>query len=514
MKKVKQIWSIFIKTLGYIVLAVIVFALGFWFVWKPIKIASYEPLKPEHLEQKEAYLEQIKAKPTTNSPNIILINFDDMGYGDLSCYGNRLIKTPIMDSLAANGIRMTDFYSSSPVCSPSRVGLLTGRYPKRAYASDHVFFPSNHPIADLRKLQNLKNEVPRDEIMISEVLKANGYATALIGKWHLGDLEGHLPNDFGFDYFYGGRYSNDMIPFHIYRNAEIVERDEKQLVENVFPYGYYDMETPITGKPSDQSKITENYTKEAIQFITQNKENPFFLYLPHSMPHVPHFSSERQSGKSEGGLYGDVIEDLDWSMGQLMATLEALELTDNTIIFITSDNGGDENGSVGNLRGRKQLTFEGGQRVPMIIYGKSFVKAPKVTDALATQLDIFPTILDLLDVEAPSDRMMDGKSMLSVITENGNSPHQHIFYNSALTGDIVGVRDTLFKYHEGGNGVHVNMIGNFGPAKKLKPQLTNLKLDNEAHNLIKKHPQQAEQLKEVMLSKQKSLDKNRRGWIE
>ncbi len=512
MKKVKQVWSIFIKTLGYIVLAIVVFVLCFWFIWRPIKIASYEPLKPEHLEQKKAYLEKIKTNSSTDLPNIIIVNFDDMGYGDLSCYGNQLIKTPVMDSLAANGIRMTDFYSSSPVCSPSRVGLLTGRYPKRAYASDHVYFPSDHPIADLRKLQNFKNEVPRDEILISEVLKANGYATALIGKWHLGDIDGHLPNDFGFDYFYGARYSNDMLPFHIYRNNEIVEQDEKELVDASFPFAYTDSEQAIKGKPTDQSKLTENFTQEAIDFITKNKNNPFFLYLPHSMPHVPHFSSERQKGKSEGGLYGDVIEDLDWSMGQLMAALEELQLTNNTLILITSDNGGDVNGSVGNLRGRKQLTFEGGQRVPMIIYGKAFVKAPKVTDALATQLDIFPTILDLLDVEAPSDRMMDGKSMLSVITENGNSPHQHIFYNSALTGDIVGVRDTLFKYHEGGNGIHVNMIGDFGPAKKLKPQLTNLKLDNESHNLIKKHPLRAEQLKKAMLAKQQSLEENRRGW--
>lgn len=507
-----KIWNFLIKTLGYTVLALLLIGFAFWFIWRPIKIASYKPLVPEHLAQKQAYLEKIKPNPATNRPNIILINFDDLGYGDLSSYGNRLINTPVMDSLAVNGIKMTDFYSCSPVCSPSRAGLLTGRYPKRAYASDHVYFPSDHPISDLRKLQNFKNEIPRDEIMISEVLKASGYATALIGKWHLGDLEGHLPNDFGFDYFYGGRYSNDMIPFHIYRNTEIVERDEKQLAKNVFPYGYYDMDTPIIGKPSDQSKLTENYTKEAIQFITKNKDQPFFLYLPHSMPHVPHFSSARQAGKSEAGLYGDVIEDLDWSVGQIMAALEEMELMDNLLIFITSDNGGDVQGSVGNLRGRKQLTYEGGQRVPMIIYGKSFVHQPRTTAAMATNLDILPTVLDLLNVAPPTDRLIDGISMLSVITGTTNTLRPFVFYSAALTGNIVGVRDNIYKYHEGATGIHVNLIGTFGPAKPLKPQLTNLALDNEAHNLIGKHPNQARQLKEVMQAEQEKLEANRRGW--
>ena len=516
MNKIIQIWNFLIKTIGYAVLAIVIFGLIFWFIWRPIKIAAYEPLEPVHLEQKEAYLEQIatnsKNNPNNKLPNIIFINYDDLGYGDLSCYGNRLIKTPVMDSLAANGIRMTDFYACSPVCSPSRAGLLTGRYPKRSYASDHVYFPTDHPIAGIRKLQGFKNEIPRDEIMISEVLKASGYATALIGKWHLGDIEGHLPNDFGFDFFFGGLYSNDMIPYHIYRNKEIIEKDEKKLVDNVFPYGYYDMDTPITGTPSDQSKLTENCTKEAINFIAQNKDQAFFLYLPYAMPHVPHFSSARQSGQSAGGLYGDVIEDLDWSVGQIMASLAKENLLDNTLIFITSDNGGDAQGSVGNLRGRKQLTFEGGQRVPMIIYGSSFISQTNVTGALATNLDIFPTILDILNIAPPPDRLLDGKSMIPLIVENSSSIHEHIFYNAALNGNVVGVRDSLYKYHEGANGIHVSMVGMWGPAKNLGPQLTNLQLDNESHNLIKKHPQRTAVLKQMMVEEQKRLEENRRGW--
>jgi len=162
--------------------------------------------------------------------------------------------------------------------------------------------------------------------------------------------------------------------------------------------------------------------------------------------------------------------------------------------------------------GRKQLTFEGGQRVPMIIYGKSFINEPQVTDALAINLDIFPTILELLNIEPPTDRIIDGKSILSLITQNEKSPHEYVFYNSALTGNVVGVRDSLYKYHEGVNGIHVNMFGDFGPAKKLSPQLSNLELDNESHNLIKKYPQRAEKLSHIMQDKQKLLEENRRGW--
>ncbi len=494
-------------------LLLVIMALVFWYIWRPMKIAAYEPLHPEHLAQKTAYLEAIANASTTGKrPNIVLINFDDLGYGDLSCYGNQLIQTPVMDSLAAQGIRMTDFYSCSPVCSPSRAGLLTGRFPKRAHAAAHVYFPNNHPIADYRKMRNLTNEIPKDEILIAEILKANGYKTSLIGKWHLGDLEGYLPNDFGFDHFYGVRYSNDMIPLHIYQNEEILVRDEKQLVDNKFPYGYYNMDTPITGKATDQTKLTENYTQEANNFITRNKEQAFFLYLSHSFPHVPHFPSARQNGRSAGGIYGDVIEDLDWSVGQIMNTLEQLNLMENTLVFITSDNGGDLQGSVGNLRGRKQLTYEGGQRVPMIIYGPSFVQQASVTDALATNLDIYPTLLDLLGIAPPSDRIIDGKSILPLILGNGTSPHDFVFYNAATGGNIVGVRDSLYKYHEGANGNHLNLFGSFGIATNLSPQLTNLRLDNEAHNLIKKYPEYAERLKKVMEEKQGMLVENQRGW--
>ncbi len=516
MKRIGKWVSVFAKIIGYLVVLLVLFGLCFWFIWRPFKVATYEPTEPEHLEQKVAYLDGLESASKISSdqkrPNIVLINFDDLGYGDLSCYGNQLIKTPVMDSLASEGIMMTNFYSCSPVCTPSRAGLLTGRYPVRSYSGDHVFFPESHAIAKMRKLRGQKNEIAKDEIMISEILKTQGYATALIGKWHLGDRKEHLPNDFGFDLFYGGRYSNDMIPFHIYKNEEIVERDEKQLVDNKFPYGYYTKDTPITGTSSDQSKITENYTQESIEFIADHQDQPFFLYLAHSMPHVPHFSSARQNGKSDGGLYGDVIEDLDWSVGRVVDALAQYDLLDNTLIMITSDNGGDVQGSVGNLRGRKQLTFEGGQRVPMIISGNAFIDTPRVSHALATNMDIYPTILEVLDLEKPDDRVIDGTSMLPIIVGSHAHVHDHIFYNSAPTGQVMGVRDSFYKYHEGAQGTHMNMFGIFGPAAPMPPQLTNLNLDNESHNLIEKYPEKAQELLDLVDNERKRIQGNIRGW--
>ena len=513
-----KFFNILAKSIGYLILVGLVFGAIFWFVWRPIKIANYQPVTPEHLQQKETYLAAI-TQSDQNQPNIILINFDDLGYGDLSCYGNQLIKTPAIDSLAANGVRMTAFYSCSPVCTPSRAGLLTGRFPIQAHAGNSVFFPEQHPIADSRKFNNQANELPKDEITIAEVLKAAGYKTGMVGKWHLGDRTGHLPNDFGFDEYYGVHYSNDMIPLHIYRNDKIEIEDKTELAdgEGNFITGkssYRDHEIPLKTKGIDQTSLTENYTKEAIRFITKNKTTPFFLYFAHSFPHVPHFASKKHQGQSDGGVYGDVIEDLDRSVAVIIETLERLKLDENTLMIITSDNGADFNGSVGDLRGRKTQTYEGGQKVPLIAYWKGTLTKNIVTDQMAMNTDLFPTLLSIVQVPLPTDRKIDGQNIWSVWKDNAESPHRVLYYFSSGNGMPRGARDKQFKYHNDAYKVSARLFESMAVTENKKPQLTNILLDNESHNLIEKYPEVAEQLKVSMEQLQDDLKSNQRGWIE
>ncbi|MEC8358031.1 MAG: sulfatase, partial [Pseudomonadota bacterium] len=292
-------------------------------------------------------------------PNFIVIMADDLGYGDLGVYGSTLIKTPNLDRLALDGARLDSFYSSANVCTAARGGLLTGRYPIRLDLVADVARPTN----DIH--------LAFEEITIAEGLKPMGYRSALFGKWHLGSRLEWSPMDQGFDEFFGVLHSNDMTPLELYRG--------KQMIEN----------------PVDQTTLTERYTREAVRFIAENRDNPFFLYLPHSFPHVPLFVSPRFDGRSDAGLYGDVVETIDWSTGEILAALDEHGLSDNTLVIFTSDNGPWFEGSSGIYRNRKGSSWEGGQRVPFLAHWTGKIPAGTVSSEPAMNIDLYPTLISL-----------------------------------------------------------------------------------------------------------------------
>ena len=319
--------------------------------------------------------------------NIVFIYVDDLGYGDLGCFGATDIKTPNIDRLAIEGIKFTDFYSASSVCSPSRAALLTGRYPQRM-GINNVFFPESF------------TGMPQNEITIAELFKQKGYSTGIVGKWHLGHRREFLPLQQGFDSYFGIPYSNDMQSVVYMRDNEVVN--------------FY----------VDQKNTTKVYTLEALGFIEKNKKTPFFLYLSHNMPHVPIYASNDFLGKSERGIYGDVIQELDWSVGEILKKLESLQLLEDTLVIFSSDNGPwlvmeEHGGSAGILREGKQFTFEGGMRVPTVAMWKRTIEPNLVFDDVATQMDWFPTFVNLLDIPFPNDRPIDGRDLSDVLLGKG-----------------------------------------------------------------------------------------------
>lgn len=331
--------------------------------------------------------EKASETPNSSMPNIVFIFTDDLGYGDIGCFGATDIKTPHIDRIAEEGIKFTSFLSASPVCSPSRAGLLTGRMPQRM-GINAVFFPESFTGMD------------PDEITFAEILKEKGYRTAAVGKWHLGHMERFLPLNQGFDQYYGIPYSNDM-------ESVVYLRDNEVETFEV-----------------DQTYTTQKYTEEALAFIDKASDSPFLLYLAHNQPHVPIYASPEFQGKSERGLYGDVIQEIDWSVGQVLAKLEDKGILENTIIVFSSDNGPwlvmeDHGGSAGPLREGKQYTFEGGVRVPTVAMWKGKIAPGQVYEELATQMDWFPTFCNIVGAEIPQDREIDGKDLSAVLFENG-----------------------------------------------------------------------------------------------
>jgi arylsulfatase A len=310
-------------------------------------------------------------------PNIVLIFCDDLGYGDVGCYGSN-IRTPNIDRLAREGVRLTNLDSADPVCSPSRAALLTGRYPTRV-GVPRVLFPND------------KDGLSLDERTLANVLKDRGYKTACIGKWHLGRPEQYLPTNRGFDHYFGIPYSNDMKPRSLMEDRRVIE------------------------EPAQLETLTQRYTEHAVDFIRRSAGSPFFLYFPHTFPHIPLGASSRFRGKSKEGLYGDVVEEIDWSVGQVLRELKERGLEENTLVLFSSDNGPWYQGSPGRLRGRKGTTYEGGVREPFIARWPGRIAAGRSCDAVASLMDVFPTITGLCG-GTPSSKPLDGVDIWPLLT--------------------------------------------------------------------------------------------------
>lgn len=381
--------------------------------------------------------------PKATSPNIILIFMDDLGYGDLSCYGALQYRTPQLDKLAGEGVRFTNFLAAQAVCSASRAALLTGCYPNRVGISGALF-------------PNAKVGLNPDETTIAELLKEKGYATGMFGKWHLGDKPEFLPTKQGFDEYVGLPYSNDMWAVH-YDGKPITNESDNR--KKSFPY------LPLLSNNDtiqeiktldDQAKLTGIYTERAVNFIKKHKKGPFFIYLPHSMPHVPIAASAKFKGKSNQGTYGDVLLEIDWSVGEIMKALKENGLDKNTMVIFTSDNGpwlnyGNHAGSSGGLREGKGNSFEGGQRVPCIVRWKGVTPEGVVCNKLTSTIDLLPTIANICGAKLPTKKI-DGVDILPLLKGNMDATPRKYFYYYYRRNNLEAVRRDDWKLvlpHEG-----------------------------------------------------------------
>ena len=346
-------------------------------------------------------------------PNVVLILADDLGYGDLSCYGQQSYRTPAIDRLAAEGIKATDFYVPVPYCAPSRAALLTGRFPLRNGVTRNPH-PDTTPEADVVGLDP-------SERTLGEAFQQAGYRTACIGKWHLGHKEHFYPTRHGFNSYYGILYSNDMLPVQILEDEKVVEN------------------------PVDQRTLTTKYTQKAIEFINTSEDQPFFLYFPHAMPHKPLAVSDKYyTPDTPDDLYADVIRELDWSVAKVRQALEARKILDNTILIFTSDNGPHYGGSTGGLKGKKATPWEGGTRVPFIIRYPDAFPQQSVIDVPIWSLDLFPTLLALCGLDASKDRVIDGQDITAVL-QGQSQEHAPIF--TCHDEKITTIRDGKWKLY-------------------------------------------------------------------
>jgi len=418
--------------------------------------------------------------PAKNLPNIVIIFTDDQGYADVGCFGAVKIKTPNLDRMAAEGIRFTDFYVAQPVCSASRAALLTGCYPNRIGILGALSPASQIGIHD-------------DEMTLGELVKQKGYATAVFGKWHLGHHPQFLPLRHGFDEYFGMPYSNDMWPYHPTAKFPPLPMIDGQKIVN----------PNVTA--DDQKLLTQRLTQRAVEFIERNKDRPFLVYLAHPMPHVPLFVSEQFAGRSAAGLYGDVIEEIDWSVGQVLDTLRRLKLDRQTLVIFATDNGpwlsyGDHAGSARPLREGKATTFEGGVRVPCIMWWPGQIPAGAVCRQPACTIDIFPTVARLTGAKLP-DHPIDGKDIWPLISAQPGAASPHEAYFFYWGRELQAVRSGRWKLHfphkyntivEPGSG------GKPGKSQARQIELCLFDLENdigETTDLSQQHPEVVARLK-------------------
>ena len=425
-------------------------------------------------------------------PNVVIVFADDLGYGDLGCFGHPTIRTPNLDRMAAEGQRWTQFYVAASVCTPSRAGLMTGRLPVRTGMSSdrrRVLFP------------NSAGGLPPSEVTLAEVLKGQGYATACVGKWHLGHLPQFLPTSQGFDTYLGIPYSNDMD-----RVADSPRGREAFWHPKVEYWNCPLMrDTKVVERPADQTTITKRYTAEAIRFIRENKDRPFFVYLAHNLPHVPLFRSKEFEGKSLRGLFGDVIEEIDHGVGQILEVLRDLKLDEKTLVVFTSDNGpwlifDQHGGSAGLLRDGKGCTYEGGMREPTIFRWPGHVK-PGVVTELGSTLDLLPTCAKLAGAKLPADRVYDGMDISPALLGTGESPRKTMFYYRGV--QLYAVRHGAFK-------AHFITQPAYGRGKRVEhdpPELYDLNEDpSEKVNVAKDHPEVIAEIKQIAEAHAKTLE--------
>lgn len=504
-----------VKT-SFIVIVAFIFVWGAFKLFKKRDIDDLYGPYPDGADLKDPAV----VDPHAPKPNVIIVYLDDLGYGDLGCFGSQAINTPNLDQMAADGAAFTQYHSVASICAPSRAALLTGRYPFRTGVIGNPY-PADEPwvnkmqkqaaylllelgVIDLRE-QYVAEGLSQKEITIAEALQTAGYNTKMIGKWHLGDYgknDYYNPLNYGFDSYLGVPYSNDMIPFPLYR-------DRKEVISN------------LTGQ--EQAILTGLFTDEAISFIEKSKQDPFFIYLAHVFPHQPLYASEDFQGVSKGGLYGDVVEEIDWHMGRLIDYLDESGLAENTLIMFTSDNGPWYEGSAGGLRGRKGEVYSGGFRVPFIAKYPGVIPGGLVMDTTIASIDLFPTVLALAGVGIPEDRIIDGRNIIdNLMGKTKQSPHDAVyFYHYA---ELQAVLSGRFKYVSRMNRYTwpLPLTTAYVPMEVFQakialgdifPLLYDMKLDPaQSYNVIRTYPEVAEELAQMMADWEAKAAANPRGF--